>query len=112
MALGDANDPGWDGYDQKLSEKCTQTSDEDEKMSISTETHVDKAVAWDMLSVKNRRIKELEAALRAQQRAEDHNANCPECNGEGDWAECGPCSELFGDAIDLRTAALSRATPS
>lgn len=49
------------------------------------------------------------AALQAQAKAEDENANCPDCNGVGDWAECGKCSELFGHAIDLRNEALAAA---
>lgn len=46
-------------------------------------------------------------ALRAQEHAESEHANCPDCDGLGDWAECGRCSEFFGDAIDVRHAALS-----
>ena len=46
-------------------------------------------------------------ARPTEERAENENANCPDCNGEGNWAECGRCSELFGNAIDLRHAVLA-----
>lgn len=48
-------------------------------------------------------------ALEMQARAEVENANCPDCDGEGDWSHCARCSELFGPAIDSRTAALAKA---
>ncbi len=51
------------------------------------------------------------AALRAQELAENEHANCPDCEGIGDWAECGRCSELFGDAIDMRRAAFEASRP-
>jgi hypothetical protein len=53
------------------------------------------------------RLTKVHAALRAQAHAEDANANCPDCEGIGDWAECGRCSELFGHATDLRNTALA-----
>lgn len=52
---------------------------------------------------------DMRAALEAQESAEKAQANCPDCEGIGDWAECGRCSELFGTAIDLRRAALAKA---
>lgn len=51
---------------------------------------------------------DLAYAALAQEEAEDFNANCPECEGEGDWATCEPCSGRFGHAIDLRRAALAK----
>lgn len=46
-------------------------------------------------------------ALLAQQSAEDAHCNCPECDdGERAWWACGPCSDLYGAAIDLRHEAL------
>jgi hypothetical protein len=50
-------------------------------------------------------------ALSMQDHAENENANCPECEGEGDWAHCSICAALFGDAIDARQAVLAKATP-
>lgn len=55
---------------------------------------------------------EMRAALEMQERAEIANANCPYCEGEGNWAECEPCSILFGDAIDARRATLDAAPQS
>jgi len=46
-------------------------------------------------------------ALRAQHDAEMARNECEECEGEGDWVECSVCSLAFGNAIDLRHAALS-----
>lgn len=63
----------------------------------------------EQIVVLTRRVAELEQTARAQEQAETANANCPECGGEGDWAQCGPCSERFGNAIDLRNAALAQA---
>lgn len=48
------------------------------------------------------------AALCAQEYAEEQRSNCPDCEGAGEWAECGRCSDLFGAAIDLRIVALRR----
>lgn len=48
----------------------------------------------------------LRVALQAQQLAEEHNANCAVCGGEGDWAHCERCSIYFGKAIDMRHRAL------
>jgi len=45
-------------------------------------------------------------ALQAQEEAEDARDTC-ECEGEGKWEHCGPCSVRFGQAIVLRRAALS-----
>ena len=47
-------------------------------------------------------------ALKAQEQAENEHANCPDCEGAGEWAECGRCSEFFGTAIELRRAALAK----
>jgi hypothetical protein len=52
---------------------------------------------------------ELLEALRAQEDAETKNANCKECEGEGNWAECEPCTKIFNEAIDLRNAAIAKA---
>lgn len=38
--------------------------------------------------------------MRAYYTAEDARNECPECENEGPWEECGPCSERIGDAIN------------
>ena len=53
---------------------------------------------------------DLLAACEAEEAAQDARANCPECDGEDDWTHCGPCSLRFGTAIDLRRAAIAKAT--
>ena len=45
-------------------------------------------------------------ALKAQQLAEEANANCSACGGEGDWAHCERCSVNYGRAISMRHRAL------
>lgn len=55
---------------------------------------------------------DLLAACMAQDRAECFNANCPDCEGEGDWAECETCTAYFSEAIDLRQSALAKAIRS
>lgn len=49
----------------------------------------------------------LRRALELQEAAEHENANCPECEGEGNWAQCERCAPLFGAAIDARHQALT-----
>ncbi len=52
----------------------------------------------------------LVAALEAQEAAELQRLNCEECKeSTQDWACCGPCSLVFGKAIDMRSAALKAA---
>jgi hypothetical protein len=48
-------------------------------------------------------------AAEAWEEAEAARNDCRECDNEGHWEHCGSCSERFGDAIDLRHAAIARA---
>ena len=52
---------------------------------------------------------DLLAAAEAWDAAEDARNDCPECDNEGPWEHCEPCSDRFGDAIDLRHAAIAKA---
>ena len=54
-------------------------------------------------------LDEMLAALRAQEKADAKREKCTDCEGEGSWWECGPCSDRYGMAIDLRRAAIDRA---
>ncbi len=47
-------------------------------------------------------------ALKMQEGAELWNANCCQCEGEGDWTECDICSDAFGKAIDKRNAVIPK----
>lgn len=53
---------------------------------------------------------DLLAAHLAWEAAEDARNNCDECDNEGPWEHCEPCSDRFGDAIDMRHAAIAKAT--
>jgi hypothetical protein len=51
-------------------------------------------------------------ACEAEEAAQEARSNCAECDGEDDWTHCAPCSLNFGKAIDLRRAAIAKATQS
>jgi hypothetical protein len=55
---------------------------------------------------------ELLAAAEAWETADDARNDCAECENEGPWEHCGPCSERFGEAIVLRRAAIAKARRS
>jgi hypothetical protein len=55
-------------------------------------------------------VTELLAAAEAWEAAEEARNDCAECLNEGPWEHCGPCSEPFGSAIELRRAAIAKAT--
>ncbi len=91
------NEKGQTFMDGKHQHTVCTTSDEYDKGRFEEQSANAKLIAL---------VPEMLAALQAQETAENKNANCPDCDGIGDWAECGRCSELFGDAIDLRHAVL------
>jgi hypothetical protein len=63
------------------------------------------------LSAAQKAASELLAAHLAWEKAEDDRNDCDECENEGPWEHCSACSLRFGDAIDMRHAALALATP-
>jgi hypothetical protein len=61
-----------------------------------------------LIDAQRTKIRELVEALKLQEAAELANANCIECEGEGDWTHCSLCSSRFGNAIDVRYALLAK----